>query len=149
MNHKSPSTLFIQKRFAIISITIMLSYLLASCTSPQEKTYEGLFSSAFEVSVFYPCGLSTPEAFAGESGYVETGYWLVSTPDSGFNEQLQNFHSLRGDTGQLSVYVKVVGTLSPIKEHGYGHLGMYSNEITVSEVLDMKPWDGNLCQFEK
>ena len=149
MKRNPPHTSFSHKLIPILVIMIVLSNLLASCISPQDQTYEGLFSSAFEVSVFYPCGLSTPEAFVGESGYVETGYWLVSTPDSGFNEQLQDFHALRGDTGQLSVYVKVVGTLSPTKEYGYGHLGLYSNEITVSEVLDMKPWDDNLCQMEK
>ena len=149
MKRNPPHTSFSQKRMPLMVITIMLSYLLVSCTSPRESIYEGLFSSAFEVSVFYPCGLSTPEAFVGESGYVETGYWLVSTPDSGFNEQLQDFHALRGDTGQLSVYVKVVGTLSPTKEYGYGHLGLYSNEITVSEVLDMKPWDSKQCQLER
>ena len=149
MKHKPPYLPFSQKHILLIAVTIILSILLASCTPPQDSIYEGLFSSAFEVSVFYPCGLSTPTALVGESGYVETGYWLISTPDSGFNEQLQEFHSLRGPTGQLSVYVKVVGKLSPTKEHGYGHLGMYSNEISVLEVLDMKPWDDNLCQLER
>ena len=149
MKHTPTYTSFSQKLIPIMVITIVLSCLLASCTLPKEQTYGGLFSSAFEVSVFYPCGLSTPTALVGESGYIETGYWLISTPDSGFNEQLQDFHSFREPTGQLSMYVKVVGTLSPTKEHGYGHLGMYSNEITVKEVLGMKLWDEHQCQLER
>ena len=138
MKHTPTYTSFSQKLIPIMVITIVLSCLLASCTLPKEQTYEGLFSSAFEVSVFYPCGMSAPIEYVEGVGYKETGYWLISTPDSGFNEQLKTFHSYREPTGQLSMYVKVVGKLSPTTEHGYGYLGMYSNQITVKEVLDMK-----------
>ena len=149
MNHKNLQISFPQKRIPIMVITIILSILMASCSAPKESNYEGFFSSAFEVSVFYPCGLSTPTALVGKSGYIESGYWLVSTPDSRFSEQLQDFHAYREPTGQLNLYVKVVGTTSPTKEHGYGHLGMYSNQINVTEVLDMKLWDDRLCQLER
>lgn len=149
MNHKNPQISILQKRIPTMVIMIMLSYLLAACTSPGESIYEGFFSSAFEVSVFYPCGMSTPTALVGESGYIETGFWLVSTPDSRFSEQLQEFHAYREPTGQLNLYVKVVGTTSPTKAHGYGHLGMYSNQINVTEVLDMKLWDDHLCRLER
>jgi len=81
-------------------------------------------------------------------GYKDVEYWLTSTPDSGFNEQLKTFNSLREPTGRLKTYVKFVGTISPTKQNGYGHLNMYSNQITVTEILDMKPWDDTLSQME-
>ena len=77
-------------------------------------------------------------------GYKDVDYWLTSTPDSGFNEQLKTFNSLREPTGRLKTYVKFVGTISPTKQNGYGHLNMYSNRITVREILDMKPWDSSI-----
>lgn len=148
MKHKPPYTLFTQKIIALIAITVMLPDLLTACVSPRDSIYEGLLSTSFEVSVFYPCSMSAPTEYVEGVGYKETGYWLISTPDSGFNEQLKTFHSYREPTGQLNMYVKIVGTVSPTKEFGYGHLGMYSNQITVKEVLDMKPWVDNQCQLE-
>jgi len=145
MKNMPPFTSFLQKLIPLIFITIMLSNLLVSCTSPQDSVFEGLFSTSFEVSVFYPCGMSTHKEYVEGVGYKDLGYWLTSTPDSGFNEQLKTFHSLREPTGQLRMYVKFVGTISPTKQNGYGHLNMYSNQITVTEVFDMKPWDDTLC----
>ena len=139
--HKPPYTSFSQKLIPLFAITIMLSNLLASCSPPRPSVFEGRFSTSFEVSVFYPCGTEYVEGV----GDKDSGYWLVSTRDSGFNERLETFQSLRGPTGELSVYVKFVGTLSPKNQNGYGHLGMYSREITVTEVLEMKAWDENQC----
>jgi len=144
MKHKPPNTAFSQKRIPLIIITIMLSNLLASCTSLQDSIFEGLFSTSFEVSVFYPCDTEYVEGVYNK----DLEYWLTSTSDSGFNEQLKTFHSLIEPTGQLKMYVQFVGRISPTKQNGYGHLGMYSNQITVTEILDMKPWVDTLCQSE-
>ena len=76
----------------------------------------------------------------------DLGYWLTSTPDSGFNEQFKDFESQRGPTGELRLFVKFAGTVSPTKKLGYGHLGVYSNQIAVSEVLEMQPWIESQCE---
>ena len=106
------------------------------------------FSTSFEVSVFYPCGMSSHAENVEGVGYKDLEYWLTSTPDSGYNEQLKTFYSVRAPTGRLKTYVKFVETISPTKQNGYGHLNMYSNQITVTEILDMKPWDDTLSQME-
>jgi hypothetical protein len=72
-------------------------------------------------------------------------YWLISTPLSGFNEQLGAFYSLIDPRGQLQVYVKFSGTAAPPKEFGYSHLGIYSRQVTVNPVLIMKPYTANEC----
>ena len=124
----------------------MLSFLLTSCASSRGSIFEGRYTTAFEVSVFHPCGVSIPTELVEDAGFQM--YWLESAPDSGFNERLDTFHSLRGSTGELKLFVKFVGTTSPTKPFGYGHLGMWANQVTVVEVLDMRPWVANQCQFE-
>jgi hypothetical protein len=130
----------------IIVFAIMVAVLIASCTGPRVSTFQGLYTTAFEVSVFHPCGVRIPTEIVEDVGFQM--YWLESAPDSGFNERLEAFHSLRGPTGELKLFVKFVGTTSPTKPFGYGHLGMWANQVTVTEVLDMRPWVANQCQFE-
>ena len=137
-----PFTSFLLKFISFLVITIMPAMLLASCKSPQDSIYEGHFISAFEVSAFFPCGTENVDG----AGYWDFAYWLTSTPESGFSEQLATFISQSESKWEYNLYVKVVGKTSPTKKNGYGHLGMYSNQITVKEVLEMKPWDDSHCQ---
>jgi len=144
MKHKSFTHISFIKFSLLIAVLMMLASPLTSCASfvKSEATFEGLYATSFEVSVFYPCGMTED---IDDQGNKDLGYWLTSTPDSGFNEQLTEFSALREPTG-LRVYVKFIGVLSPTKPFGgYGHLGMYSNQVTVLEVLDMKPWSDSEC----
>ena len=139
---------FSQKLIPLMIIAFMLANLLTACSSPKVSTFEGLFVEAFELSVFYPCGMSTPARFDEGVSDNDSGYWLTSISGSGFNEQLENFFSLREPTGELHMYVKFLGTLSPTKQNGYGHLGMYSKQISVIDLLDMQPWVDHQCDLE-
>ena len=147
MKHKSFTQISFTRLSLPIVVSIILANLLTSCTSfvKSEETFEGLFVTSFEVSVFYPCGMGMQTEGIEDQGNKDLGYWLTSTPDSGFNEQLTKFSTLTDPTG-LRVYVKFIGVHSPTKLFGgYGHLGMYKKEITVTKILEMKPWSDNLC----
>ena len=125
----------------------MLASLVASCTSfgKSEATFEGLFVSSFEAYIFYPCSMGIQIEEIEAQGSKDLGYWLTSRSDSGFNEQLTKFSTLREPTG-LRVFVKFIGVLSPTKPFGgYGHLGMYKDEVTVIKILEIKPWSDDLC----
>ena len=144
MKHKSFTHISFVRFSLLMAVSMMLASLLTSCTSfvKSEATFEGLYATSFEASVFYPCGMTEN---IEDQGNKDMEYWLTSTPDSGFHEQLEKFSDLAEPTG-LRVYVKFTGVLSPTKPFGgYGHLGMYKNEVTVTRILEMKSWSDNLC----
>ena len=148
MKHKSFTHISFARFSLLIAVLIMLASPLTSCTSfvKSEATFEGLFVSSFEASIFYPCSMGIQIEEIEDQGSKDLGYWLTSRPDSGFNEQLTKFSTLAEPTG-LRVYVKFTGVRSPTKPFGgYGHLGMYSNQVNVLEVLDMKPWSDSECE---
>ena len=102
-------------------------------TVTRDVEFRGHFVSSFEVSSFTPCAPETQ--VPGFSG----AYWLSSTPESGFYEQ---YAAVTGvPTSQqpsgATVYVHLIGDLSPDSENGYGHLNAYAHEITVTQVLEM------------
>jgi len=144
MKYKSFTHISFNRFSLLIALSLILASLLTSCTSfvKSEATFEGLYATSFEVSVFYPCGMT--EDIDGQEN-KDLGYWLTSKPDSGFNEQLTEFSTLREPTG-LRVYVKFIGVPSPTKPFGgYGHLGIYKNEVAVIKILEMKPWSDSEC----
>ena len=144
MKYKSFTHISFTRFSLLIAVSIMLANLLTSCISfvKSEATFEGLYATSFEVSVFYPCGMAED---IEDQGNKDLGYWLTSTLDSGFNEQLTEFAALEEPTG-LRVYVKFTGVRSPTKPFGgYGHLGIYKNEVAVIKILEMKPWSDSEC----
>lgn len=120
---------------------------LVSCASREGIVVEGRYSTSFEVSVFMPCRTDNQKEL-WESANKNTDYWLTSTPASDFSEQLKSYYPFMEPTGELHMYVKFVGDISPTKKNGYGHLGMYSNQVTVTEVLEMEPWVDRQCPLE-
>lgn len=135
------------KPFFRIFFLILLITLLASCASKEGIIVEGRYSTSFEVSVFMPCRTNNQKEL-WESANKNTVYWLTSTPTSHFSEQLKSYYSLMEPTGELNMYVKFIGDISPTKKNGYGHLGMYSNQVTVTEVVEMEPWVDRQCPLE-
>jgi hypothetical protein len=148
MRYKSFTHISFNRFSLLVAASIMLASLVASCTSfgKSEATFEGLFVSSFEASIFYPCSMGIQiEEMIEAQGSKDLGYWLTSRSDSGFNEQLTEFAALEEPTG-LRMYVKFTGVRSPTKPFGgYGHLGMYKDEVTVIKILEMKPWSDGLC----
>ena len=109
-------------------------------TVTRDVEFRGHFVSSFEVSSFTPC---VPETQVPGFG---RGYWLSSTPESGFYEQ---YAAVTGvptsqQPSRVSVYVHFIGDLSPDSKNGYGHLNAYAHEVTVTQVLEMS-LDGE-CQ---
>jgi hypothetical protein len=102
---------------------------LSSWSLGAPASFEGYYTSGFEVSSFVPCGSQE------QAGYGN-GYWLNGPP--GFYESYNQIVSESGHdpaTGYLPVYVEFEGQLSP--EGNFGHLGAYSREITVTNLILM------------
>ena len=148
MKHKTLSRFSFRTLTVAFSLTFLFSVQLVSCASPQESVFEGQYSTSFETSIFYPCDLRSHTKYQEEADYIGHGTWLISDPNSGFNEKLKTFETLREPTGALKVYVKFAGVQFPTREKGYGHLNMYSDQVSISEILEVKPWNENLCQVE-
>ena len=101
-------------------------------TITRDVEFTGHFTSSFEVSSFVPCAPETPVP-----GYFSNAYWVSSTPESGFYDRyidVTGTPRAQQPAGK-TVYVHIIGDLSPEGEHG--HLGGYSHEITVTQVLEM------------
>lgn len=117
------------------SLLIFLTACVSSSTTPASTEFEGFYTSSFEVSSFVPCGMNE------QSGYG-SGYWLVPTAE--FQEKFR--FTLSGAAGTYgskdnprlfnTVYVRFNGSLSP--KGNYGHLGAYTNEVNVIQVIEMK-----------
>jgi hypothetical protein len=102
-------------------------------TVTRDVEFRGHYVSSFEVSSFTPC---VPETQApGFSG----GYWLSSTPESGFYTRYAEVTgvSVSQQPSGKKVYVHFIGDLSPESKNGYGHLNAYAHEVTVTQVLEM------------
>jgi len=124
-------------------LLILVTFLGSGCILPwsasRGSTFEGLYTSSFEVSSFVPCKLHQAP------GYGQ-GYWLAAIPDSGFFEHYDAITPRNGmdykplDSPGVVVFVRFVGDLSPASAspfEGYGHLSAYTRQITVTEVLEM------------
>jgi hypothetical protein len=95
-----------------------------------ESEFRGYYTSGFEVSSFVPCA-------SGDVPGYGAGYWLNSEPESGFYDQYSQLSQSVNPPpgGYVTVFTRFRARLSP--PGSYGHLGAYSHEITVTEVLEM------------
>lgn len=87
-----------------------------------DDVFEGMYTSAFETSSFVPCGSSEPR------------YWLVWAADSEFATAFRE-HNLGAQGG--TVYVRLKGKLETRTRDGYGHLGQYKGQLTVTKLEEM------------
>jgi hypothetical protein len=102
------------------SALLAASLLIAGCFgSPRIHTYSGHYSHGFEVSRFVLCG--------SHSEWWTTGKVRPLLQELVVNER----------TRQPSVYCEVRARVSGIGLHG--HLGRYSREIEVVEVIAVRP----------
>jgi len=126
MNSRSRFRLFVVASFALASIGC------PAPTNPTEGfgTFEGLYLQGFEVSAFTVCGAGAPSS--------STGYWLAGNAE--FNDRYNALATTRGSNAfGPTVYAKFSGTLS---DRGrFGHLGAYSREITVKQLVTMEVRD--------
>ena len=122
--------LTLPKRSLLLIIVCLLAGI-SGCgviqTSPPEQTFEGILTYAFEVSSFRPCG-------------SENDSWFTAPAESGFWEKYQALGPFQaGEQGTAYVYTRFTGTLASGDPNGYGHLGQYQSEVTVKEVLEIRP----------
>lgn len=131
---KTPPRLLLS--LLLLVLAALACQTLSPTPGPTKGEFEGTYSNGFEVSAFVPCegvSLATP-------GYVPA-YWLSGTSE--FYDQYYALVKSSGNDpadGYLSVYIRFKGELSP--PGSYGHLGAYSHEITVTELLEMSLDDG-------
>jgi hypothetical protein len=122
--------------------------------SGAEYTFTGYYRAGFETSSFVACDSfgapGTPNGYDsyGIPGYGR-GYWLKDTADSGFWSRFAELtpqFMQRSRVGSMeaspSVFVRFIGHASPRRSlfewHGYGHLGLYDREITVTRLIEMR-----------
>jgi hypothetical protein len=114
---------------------LLVSLLLtAGCTRsiswPSSGVYTGYYTHGYEPSRFVPANTKEKWSLAGAFPCRE-----LFTSD-GRVVRLDN----------PAIYIETRGTLSPNGK--YGHLGAYSRELTVSEVLTCrKLWSGERSEF--
>ncbi|MBK8559240.1 hypothetical protein [Candidatus Amarobacter glycogenicus] len=95
-------------------------------------TFEGTFSFGWEVSSFVP----------GDSSRTSPRYWVAWTPESRLMEKLkEQGYDPAWTAGYGTVRAKLAGTLEKRAEGGYGHMGQYSGQLTVSRVLQMSKYE--------
>jgi hypothetical protein len=85
-------------------------------------SFEGMYTSAFETSSFVPCGSR------------DSRYWIVWRADSDFAAAFDE-HNLGLQGGEL--YVRLQGKLETGNPNGYGHLGQYNGQLTVTKLEEM------------
>lgn len=127
-------------------IPLLVLVLASACNGlPQlpnsTTTFSGYYTSAFETSAFLSCD----QQAAG----LAAAYWLSAEPRANFFEQFSKLGTPT-PTGATpapytpqSAFVKFEGKLSPPGQ--YGHLGMYSREITLTKLLAIALPADNQC----
>ena len=105
------------------SVAGYILYQRTGQSTPPETAVDltGHMVIGFEIASFVPCGLET----SGEE------YWLSADPGV---ELYDAYHAAVGED-YTPAYIHVTGRLSPPGE--YGHLGAYTRELTVSEIIEI------------
>ena len=120
------------------SISVAFIVLLAAAASgcdlvgdifSEEKVYRGRVAFGFEASDFSPCG--------------SDALWWITGSDETYTELYDSYRALGVDWYQHA-YAEVRGSRSGKGE--YGHLGIYSRELEVEEVLEVRLLDEGECE---
>ena len=119
--------------------------LTVGCTSPPDpplphppstplpgKIYAGLYVLAEHESSLTPCNT--------------TDRWDVKGFAPELDEFLQAHPEVRGGHGVAQVFVRLRGELSD--QGHYGHIGVYSRQLTITEVIEVRAPTINDCQVQ-
>lgn len=123
---------------APISVRIPKEYL------PFEE-FSGYYTASFEVSSFVPCSENDLPGYG-------RGYWIDWGRSSNFYEKYSTL-IVKNETEEANVIVfaHFIGKLSnPLYEpysngEHRGHMGLYKQEVVVTELIEMKAIEGNEC----
>lgn len=105
-------------------LALLLSACATSVTDGDPRRLEGHYTWGFEANGFRPCG--STESWWVTEGDLHTRYAAVAGRD------------------YEPVYVELVGEAGPTGE--YGHLGAYTRELAVKQVLEMRPARDGDCR---
>jgi hypothetical protein len=117
------------KRIGIWMTFGLLLFGLVACSggAAEADVYEGHFIFGFETSSFEPCG-------------QEEAWWVVG---ESLTELTQAYSDISPESYN-PVFVRLRGEIS--KSGQYGHLGAYTREFQVLEVLEVRQADPQDCQ---
>lgn len=122
-------------RFSRIATTLFVVAFLSGCSLFDEvwhsdDVFTGAYAWGFEASDFRECDA--------------TEKWWVSTKSTEVSEELINTYlGITGGEWYREVHVKVRGRRSVRGQ--YGHLGVYTRELTVESVLEMRALEEGEC----
>jgi hypothetical protein len=146
------------KRAHYLWLAVFLGFVLTACNPsvsalpPVEantppgvaaRLFEGFYAADAEMSSFVTCAM-------GELPGPGKGYWLV--PNEEFSQLYENptgitMGDIAGTYGPydvFAIYVRFEGILSAEPSKRYGHLGLYSGEIQVTQVFEAsRHWVGS------
>ena len=93
--------------------------LVGGCTAPSTPParYAGYYAMGFEEDAFYPCEQSE-------------GWWVTEAPE------LRRRYSQLASEPYQRLYAVVRGKLSAPGH--YGHLGRYTHELAIGEVIELR-----------
>jgi hypothetical protein len=96
--------------------------------TPEEQSFEGTFTFGWEVSSFVP----------GDGSRTSPRYWLAWTPESRFMEKFkESGYDAAWTPGYGRVWTRFLGVLENGGRGGYGHMGQYDAQVTVTRVIEM------------
>jgi hypothetical protein len=104
---------------------VLLSACVSSATGVADEQFAGHYSQGFEVDAFRPCG-------------SEERWWVTE------GTELRSRYAALSPKQYEEVYVEIRGHAGPSGR--YGHLGAYTRELAVGEVITMAPAAERNCR---
>jgi hypothetical protein len=111
-----------------------------------EQEFYGYYTAAFETSSFVPCS-------DNEMPDYGKGYWIDIFSSSSFIETYadlipeMDWHADQSGNLDAIVFVHLIGLPSNpgSPEPHHGHMGLYKQEILVTKLIEMKPFEEGQC----
>jgi hypothetical protein len=104
-----------EMRQLLLALPLLIGGCAKTITDPAAVVYEGFYTWGFEVNAFQPCG-------------SEESWWVTEGDLSARHREIAQDYQ--------PVFVVLAGEAGPPGK--YGHMGAYSREIAVKEVLEMR-----------
>lgn len=106
------------RRTLLTLLLMAIGGCVTVATAPEPDRHAGFFESGFEVEAFHPCK-------------VDEAWWVTGA------EALRQRYREVASAPYQRVYVELRGTTGPAGR--FGHMGAYARELSVDEVLLVRP----------
>jgi|GEM_PF-1288194 len=112
----------------VLGAAVFVARVIRRRRRSNEQAFEGTFTFGWEVSLFVP----------GDASRQGPRYWLAWTPESRFMERFRQCgYDPAWTPGYGRVRTRFLGVLENGAVGGYGHMGQYEAQVTVTRVLEM------------